>query len=122
MLKTAAGEKGQDVSISNLLMEPSEEKRSFLERFLDGLDVTQKLQIQIQQAGLDWTPIKFVIMAVVCAGLGGLIGLPFPILGFWVTCAVFGLALSTLPDLFIPPTRPQLTDRILEPVLVVPGM
>src|SRR5260221_1073861 len=109
MLKTAAGEKGQDVSISNLLMEPSEEKRSFLERFLDGLDVTQKLQIQIQQAGLDWTPIKFVIMAVVCAGLGGLIGLRFPILGFGGTSAVFGLALSTLPYLFIrrTPAHPQ---------------
>ena len=67
MLKTAAGEKGQEVSISNLLMEPSEGGRSFLEKFLDGLDVTQKLQVQFQQAGLDWTPLKFVVMALVCA-------------------------------------------------------
>ena len=55
MLKTAAGEQGQEVSISNLLMEPSEERRSFMERFLDGLDVAQKLQIQMPagRSGLD---------------------------------------------------------------------
>src|SRR2546425_3137933 len=67
MLKTAGGEKGSDVSISNLLMEPNEERRSLPERFLDGLDVIQKVQVQIQQAGLDWTPIKFVVMALVCS-------------------------------------------------------
>jgi tight adherence protein B len=114
MLKTAAGEKGQEVSISNLLMEPSEERRSFLERFLDGLDITQKLQIQIQQAGLDWTPIKFVIMAVVCAVIGGIIGLRFPILGFGVTSAVFGMALSTLPYLFIRRTRTKRMAQLEE--------
>ena len=74
MLKTAAGEKGQEVSISNLLMEPSEGGRSFLEKFLDGLDVIQKLQVQFQQAGLDWTPTKFLILMIMCAGVGALIG------------------------------------------------
>jgi len=34
MLKTASGEKGVEVSISNLLMEPSEDARSFMERFI----------------------------------------------------------------------------------------
>jgi tight adherence protein B len=114
MLKTAAGEKGQEVSISNLLMEPSEERRSFFERFLDGLDIIQKLQIQMQQAGLDWTPVKFVIMAVVCAGLGGLIGLRFPILGYGVTSAVFGLALSTVPYLFVRRTRTKRMAQLEE--------
>ena len=109
MLKTAAGEKGQEVSISNLLMEPSEGGRSFLEKFLDGLDVTQKLQVQFQQAGLDWTPLKFVVMALVCAVIGGLIGLRFPILGFGITSAVFGLVLSTLPYLYV--RRPRFYDQ-----------
>src|SRR5882724_1055751 len=114
MLKTAAGEKGQEVSISNLLMEPSEERRSFLERFLDGLDVTQKLQVQFQQAGLDWTPVKFVAMALVCAVIGGLIGLRFPILGFGITSVVSGLALSTLPYLFIRRTRAKRMAQLEE--------
>lgn len=114
MLKTAVGEKGQEVSISNLLMEPTEERRSFAERFLDGLDVTQKLQIQIQQAGLDWTPIKFVIMSFVCAMIGGVIGLRFPIIGFGITSAVFGLALSTLPYLFIRRTRTKRMNKLEE--------
>ncbi len=114
MLKTAAGEKGQDVSISNLLMEPTEERRSFLERFLDGLDVVQKLQIQMQQAGLDWTPVKFVIMSLVCAGIGGLIGLRFPILGYGITSAVFGLALSILPYLVVRRTRSKRLGKLEE--------
>ena len=114
MLKTAAGEKGQEVSISNLLMEPSEERRSFLERFLDGLDVTQKLQIQFQQAGLDWTPVKFVAMALVCAVIGAVIGLRFPIIGFGITSAVFGLALSTLPYLYVRRTRSKRMGKLEE--------
>lgn len=114
MLKTAAGEKGQEVSISNLLMEPSEGRRSFLERFLDGLDVTQKLQVQFQQAGLDWTPVKFVAMALVCAVIGGLIGLRFPIIGFGITSAVFGLVLSTLPYLYVRRTRSKRMGKLEE--------
>jgi tight adherence protein B len=114
MLKTAAGEKGQEVSISNLLMEPSEERRSFLERFLDGLDVTQKLQIQFQQAGLDWTPVKFVAMALVCAVIGAIIGLRFPIIGFGITSAVFGLVLSTLPYFYVRRTRSKRMAKLEE--------
>jgi len=114
MLKTASGEKGAEVSISNLLMEPSEERRSFLERFLDGLDVTQKLQVQFQQAGLDWTPVKFVAMALVCAVIGAVIGLRFPIIGFGITSAVFGLALSTLPYLYVRRTRSKRMGKLEE--------
>jgi tight adherence protein B len=114
MLKTAAGEKGQEVSISNLLMEPSEGRRSFLERFLDGLDVTQKLQVQFQQAGLDWTPVKFVAMAVVCAVIGAIIGLRFPIIGFGITSAVFGLVLSTLPYFYVRRTRSKRMGKLEE--------
>jgi len=114
MLSTAVGEKGADVSISNLLMEPSEERRSFLEKFLDGLDVTQKLQVQFQQAGLDWTPIKFVIIALVCAVIGGVIGLRFPIIGFGITSLVFGLALSILPYFYVRRVRSQRLGKLEE--------
>ncbi|HET9321615.1 MAG TPA: type II secretion system F family protein [Bryobacteraceae bacterium] len=114
MLKTASGEKGVEVSISNLLMEPSEDARSFMERFIDGLDVAQKLQIQMQQAGLDWTPMKFLILAVIFSFIGGLIGLRFPIIGYGITSVVFGLAFATLPYLYVRRTRTKRLAKLEE--------
>jgi len=49
MLKTASGEERSEISISNLLMEPSEDGRSFMERFIEGLDIAQKLQTKMTQ-------------------------------------------------------------------------
>ncbi len=114
MLKTASGEKGPEVSISNLLMEPSDDGRSFFEKFLDGLDIIQKLQVQIQQAGLDWTPLKFLIMALVCSLVGGLIGLRFPVMGFGITSVAFGLALAMLPYFYIRRTRNKRLNKLEE--------
>src|SRR5437879_11208731 len=82
MLKTATGEAQPEVSVSNLLMEPAEEQRSFMERFIEGLDIAQKLQVQMQQAGLDWSPIKFLVLTLVFSLVGGVIGLRFPFMGF----------------------------------------
>jgi len=114
MLKTASGEKGVEVSISNLLMEPSEDARSFMERFIEGLDVAQKLQVQMQQAGLDWTPMKFLILAVIFSFVGGLIGLRFPIIGYGITSVVFGLAFATLPYLYVRRTRTKRLAKLEE--------
>src|SRR5713226_704243 len=91
MLKTAAGAEQPQMSISNLLMEPSEEKGSMMERFLEGLDIVQKLQVQMQQAGLDWTPIKLLAMMAMCAVVGGLLGVRFAYLGYGYTSLVLGL-------------------------------
>ncbi len=88
MLKTA-GEKEPEVSISNLLMEPSEDNRSWMERFIEGLDFAQKLQVQAQQAGLDWSPMKLLVLTVFCSLIGGVAGVRFPILGFGITLAGF---------------------------------
>jgi Flp pilus assembly protein TadB len=96
MLKTA-GEKEPEVSISNLLMEPSEDNRSWMERFIEGLDFAQKLQIQMQPAGLDWTPVKFLILSVMCSFIGGMVGVKFPVIGFGISSVVFGLMTALLP-------------------------
>src|SRR5438445_2947867 len=114
MLKTATGEAQPEVSVSNLLMEPAEEQRSFMERFIEGLDVAQKLQVQMQQAGLDWTPMKFLILAVIFSFVGGLIGLRFPIIGYGITSVVFGLALSTMPYLYVRRTRTKRLAKLEE--------
>ncbi len=114
MLKTASGEKGVEVSISNLLMEPSEDARSFMERFIEGLDVAQKLQVQMMQAGLDWTPMKFLILSLIFSFIGGLIGLRFPIIGYGITSVVFGLALATLPYFYVRRTRTKRLAKLEE--------
>jgi tight adherence protein B len=113
MLKTA-GEKEPEVSLSNLLMEPSEDNRSWMERFIEGLDFAQKLQIQMQQAGLDWTPIKFLILTVMCSFIGGLAGVRFPILGFGISSVVFGAMTAGLPYFFVRRTRTRRLNKLEE--------
>ena len=113
MLKTVAPER-QDVSISNLLMESGEEQRSVMERFIDNLDFAQKIQVQMQQAGLDWTPLKlFVLMFMFCV-VGALIGLRFPFIGFGYTSLVLGLVFSTLPYLHVRRARTKRLNKLEE--------
>jgi|SRR5579864_1327570 tight adherence protein B len=114
MLKTATGAEQQEVSISNLLMEPSEENNSFMERFLDRLDITQKLQVYVSQAGLDWTPLKFLVMMLMCAVVGGLLGLRFAFIGYGYTSVVLGLCFATLPYLYLRRTRTKRLNKLEE--------
>jgi tight adherence protein B len=114
MLQTAAGEKAPETSISNLLMEPSEDGRSWFERFIEGLDFAQKLQSQMQQAGLDWTPTKFLIMSVMCSVIGVLIGLRFPVIGFGISSVVFGLLTACLPYFYVRRTRTKRLNKLEE--------
>jgi tight adherence protein B len=114
MLKTAGEKEPEASSISNLLMEPSEDNRSWMERFIEGLDFAQKLQIQMQQAGLDWTPIKFLILSVMCSFIGGMAGVRFPILGFGVSSLVFGAMTACLPYFFVRRTRTKRLNKLEE--------
>jgi tight adherence protein B len=113
MLKTA-GEKEPEVSISNLLMEPSDDNRSWMERFIEGLDFAQKLQAQMQQAGLDWSPMKLLIMSVMCSVIGGVAGIKFPILGFGVSSLVFGSVTACLPYFYVRRMRSSRLNKLEE--------
>lgn len=113
MLKTA-GEKEPEVSISNLLMEPSEDNRSWMERFIEGLDFAQKLQVQAQQAGLDWSPMKLLVLTVFCSLIGGVAGVRFPILGFGISSLVFGAMTALLPYFFVRRTRTKRLNKLEE--------
>jgi len=113
MLKTA-GEKEPEVSISNLLMEPSEDNRSWMERFIEGLDFAQKLQAQMQQAGLDWSPMKLLIMSVMCSVIGIVAGIKFPILGFGVSSLVFGVATASIPYFYVRRVRASRLNKLEE--------
>jgi tight adherence protein B len=113
MLKTA-GEKEPEVSISNLLMEPSDDNRSWMERFIEGLDFAQKLQVQAQQAGLDWSPMKLLVLSVLCSFIGGVAGARFPILGFGISSVVFGAMTALLPYFFVRRTRTKRMNKLEE--------
>jgi len=107
-------EKAPEVSISNLLMEPTDDSRSFMEKFIDNLDVMQKLQAHMSQAGLNWTPMKFVFLSIVCAVIGGVLGVRFAVLGMGITSVVFGLAMATLPFFYVRRTRAKRLGKLEE--------
>jgi len=114
MLKTATGEAQPEVSVSNLLMEPAEEQRSFMERFIEGLDIAQKLQVQMQQAGLDWSPMKFLALTLIFSVVGAVIGLRFPFMGFGYTSLALGLALALLPYFYVRRSRTKRLNKLEE--------
>ena len=77
-------------------------------------NVAQKLQTHMQQAGLDWTPMKFLILSVVCAVIGGVLGVRFPVMGYGYTSVAFGLLLATLPYLYVRRTRNKRLGKLEE--------
>jgi tight adherence protein B len=95
-------------------MEPTDDGHSFMEKFIDGLDLAQKLQVQMQQAGLDWTPMKFLVLSIICSIIGGIVGVRFPIIGFGTTSVVFGLLLACLPYLYVRRTRNKRLSKLEE--------
>jgi len=114
MLDTTSGEKAPEVSITNLLMEPADDNRSWFERFIEGLDFAQKLQARMQQAGLDWTPTKFLVLSVMCSLIGGVAGVRFPVIGMGVSSVVFGLMTACLPYFYIRRTRTKRLNKLEE--------
>ena len=113
MLQTE-GEKPPEVSITSLLMEPTDDGRSVMEKFIENLDVAQKLQAQMSQAGLNWTPTKFLVMSIICAVIGGVVGLRFPIMGKGITSMVFGLLTASLPYFYLRRTRSKRLGKLEE--------
>jgi len=113
MLQTGE-EKAPEISISNLLMEPTDDGRSIMEKFIEGLDVAQKLQAHMSQAGLNWTPMKFLVISIVCAIIGGVVGVRFPVMGFGVTSVVFGLLMAILPYLHVRRARAKRLGKLEE--------
>jgi tight adherence protein B len=81
-----------------------------LTRMLEGLNLTKKLQEQIQQAGMDWTVNKLVFVMLALALVGGALGFRFRILVVpWASMAVLALVFAMLPYLNI---RRKRTKRL----------
>ena len=100
MLRTASGvAEAEPVAI---LREQDARGLDSAAGMLSGLDFYQRLQKEIQQAGMTWHPIGVIVAMVVLAIAGGLLGSVFPILVFWqTTVPVLGVALGSLPYVIV---------------------
>jgi tight adherence protein B len=113
MLHTAAGE--PVVAIENLLKEINPEAPSGLKAVLASLHFTRRAQEQIQQAGLNWTSTRLLSMMAMAGIAGMVLGtmLPFLVNGP-ITAVVLGLALSTLPYLYVRQKRQKRLNTLEE--------
>jgi tight adherence protein B len=113
MLHTASGE--PVVAMENLLKEIHAESPSGFKALLATLHFTRRAQEQIQQAGLNWSSTRLLLMMAVLGLLGIPIGtlLPFLVNGP-ITAVVVGLACSTLPYLYVRNRRQKRLDTLEE--------
>jgi tight adherence protein B len=90
MLKTVSGEQ-VELPTGALLMEADGVNLSPMERVFADLDFGKKLNSMIQQAGLDWSSTKFLVSSLVCAVIGALLSIRFPVL---ISMGVSALAMA----------------------------
>ena len=100
MLKTAAGE--PETTVANLLKELEPEKPTGIRRVVSSLQFSRHAQVQIQQAGMNWSAGRLLgamaLMAIPGLGIG--IVAPF-LLNGPVTAIVLGGILAALPYLLV---------------------
>ncbi len=99
MLQTVTGE--TIVSETTVLKEAGGEEDP-LTQLVARFNLTQKLQARIQQAGLDWSVGKFLLMTAAGMVIGALVGLRFKILIFqWSSSIGLALILGFLPYVYV---------------------
>lgn len=100
MLATVAGEEA--VVETTVLKDPSSEGQDPLNRLLVHLDLSAKLQTHIQQAGLDWTTGKLILIMAIAAAAGAVLGLRVKVLIFpALSAAGLALVLGVMPYLYV---------------------
>jgi tight adherence protein B len=113
MLKTAAGE--STATIANLLKEAEPDKPTGLKRVLVSLQFSRHAQVQIQQAGMDWTSSRLLGVMALMAIPGVCIGFLAPlILNGPVTALVLAGVLAAIPYLVVRHKRTKRLDRFEE--------
>ena len=113
MLKTAAGE--STATIANLLKEAEPDKPTGLKRVLVSLQFSRHAQVQIQQAGMDWTSSRLLGVMALLAIPGVCIGFLAPfLLNGPVTALVLAGILAAIPYLVVRHKRTKRLDRFEE--------
>jgi tight adherence protein B len=113
MLKTAAGE--PVTTIANLLKEAEPDKPTGLKRVVASLQFSRHAQVQIQQAGMNWSASRLLgAMALLAVpGLG--VGVLFPFLfNGPVTAIVLAGVLAAIPYLYVRRRRTKRLNRFEE--------
>lgn len=99
MLQTVAGE---TVVTETTVLKDAGEREDALNRLISRLNLTQKLQTQIQQAGMDWTVGKLLLLMAAGAVIGALLGFRFNVLIFPpISIAVLCILLGLSPYLYV---------------------
>ena len=100
MLKTVSG--SEMVSETTVLKDLKGAGSDALSRMLEGLNLTKNLQAQLQQAGMDWTVDKLLLVMLGLALVGGVLGFRFRILvDPLASMAVLAMAFGMLPYLSV---------------------
>lgn len=100
MLEVAAG--GEPAPESTLLKETATEGGDGLDRVLNRFNLVRKLTEHIQQAGLEWTAGRVLLMTVAGVVIGALLGIRFRVLMFQgLSMAALALLFGSLPYLYV---------------------
>ncbi len=100
MLETVSGEKAAIETV--VLKDPRAEEASFINRLMKSLDLADQLRSLIQQAGLDWTADKLVLMSLIMAVVGAVVGLKVKILILaWLSSVAMALIFAAFPFLYV---------------------
>ncbi|MCC7175580.1 MAG: type II secretion system F family protein [Bryobacterales bacterium] len=76
--------------------------QDFLSRLVSNLNIATKAQNHIHQAGLDWTVGKLLVMTLVAAAVGAVLGLRFKVLMVpWLSSLGLGLLVGCLPYMYV---------------------
>src|SRR5439155_9428079 len=107
------------ITITNLLKEVDANKGSALHQLVASLHFTKHAGMQLQQAGLTWSPQSLVLGMVALGGLGMFLGVAFPFLGSGPLTAIgAAVGLGSLPYVVVRRKRKkrmeQLEDQLPE--------
>lgn len=100
MLETVAGK--TPAPETTVLKDSAVQREDVLTRLLANLDLSKKVQAHIQQAGLDWTVGKLMLMSAVAALVGAVLGTKLTVMMTPLLSAVaLGLGAAFLPYLIV---------------------
>ncbi len=113
MLHTASGESAP--TITNLLKDLDTDKGSALHQAIASLHFTKHAAMQLQQAGMTWSPQALVMSMVAMGALGLFLGVTFPILGSGpLTAICTAVGVGSLPYVFVRRKRKKRLDAMEE--------
>ncbi len=113
MLQTAAGE--PVIAITNLLKEIEPENAAGLKQLVSSLHFTRHAQVQMIQAGLNWTATRLIATMGILAASGLVLGFLLPAsFGGLIPAVCLAALLGALPYIYVRRTRTKRLDKVEE--------